>query len=57
VIKLLCRIVFGSMSIGCSCLQFVTLCSAFCGLGVKLKLGCLMAQSMMMCLSEGVFHL
>jgi hypothetical protein len=29
VIKLLRRIVFGSMSIGCSCLEFVALGSAF----------------------------
>jgi hypothetical protein len=33
VIKLWRRIVFGSMSIGCSCLEFVTLGSAFLGLG------------------------
>jgi hypothetical protein len=29
VIKLLRRIVFGSLTIGCSCLEFVTLGSAF----------------------------
>jgi hypothetical protein len=33
VIKLLRRIVFGSMSIGCSCLEFVTLDSAFLWFG------------------------
>jgi hypothetical protein len=29
----------------------------FCGLGMKSKLVCVMAQSVMMCLFEGVFHL
>jgi hypothetical protein len=29
----------------------------FCDLGMKSNLVCLMAQSVMMCLFEGVFHL
>jgi hypothetical protein len=41
VIKLLRRIVFGSMSIGCSCLEFVTVGSAFLWFGSEIEYGLL----------------
>jgi hypothetical protein len=41
VIKLLRRIVFGSLTIGCSCLEFVILGSAFLWFGSEIEYGLL----------------